>query len=669
MAILGIVGFLSSCRKLNDGANKTRPLGPAPELRVAGSGGLDLGRKLSDESIDWRKEVIYQVMIDRFVDGDASNNEPSSDEASYEAYSVYTEGQSETAVLKKYQGGDLAGLKEKLPYIKDLGFTALWLSPIYENSDAPDYSYHSYHGYHPVDFYGVERRFGDLALLKETVTEAHALGLKVILDVVNNHTGKKHPFVNDLNLWREGGYHNWFNTHAHESNATSIFNWGSQEEIRNKELAGLPDFDLSNPYVVDYLVDVSKYWIQELGVDGLRLDAVRHGDEGFWKQFNQRIKAYAGENFLLIGEIFSEDPLIYRPYRDASFDSFFDFPTQSALVKIFGQDAPLTELTKSLQKSQELFAEGKLAGLFLDNHDLSRFSYMVKDQTQIRSRTKLALAYLFAAGGIPQVYYGTEVLLEGGPKTDPLTNEGSDYLNRRMMSFDGVARESEWDGMISFLKNLNKARKDYDALAVGQMVELYKDAQTYIFAKVTDSNFVLVSLNASSEERYLEIPLRFEMLQKTLTEAETMDSEGLLSYSALRLEPGVLKITLKASSADVHGLLHEQDAVLPEGYDFTTTESIFTAPGAVDVVFTFQTERSDIGSLALAGSFNGWSKTTNMFTQVAPGSWSVTVQLKPNVYEYKLVINDNEWIQDPLAAEQKSDGFGGGNSVIRVTAD
>ncbi|MBC7186566.1 MAG: hypothetical protein H5U38_05990, partial [Calditrichaeota bacterium] len=244
--------------------------------------------------------MIYFVLIDRFCDGDTSNNRgrvPAS-------HRLWDGDSAHLGWLKTYQGGDLQGVINKLDYLQELGVTAIWLSPVYDNSDSSFMGWWPYHGYQPVDFFSVEEHFGTVDLLRELVSEAHRRGMKVILDIICNHVAPDHPWVANPDNWQRRGYRHWFHPHSGADASTSINNWQDQVQLETRELHGMPDFAQENPHVYDFLLDMSKYWIQQTDCDGFRLDAVKHAPKAFWRRYCADLHRFAGPDFLLLGEVF-----------------------------------------------------------------------------------------------------------------------------------------------------------------------------------------------------------------------------------------------------------------------------------------------------------------------------------------------------------------------------
>lgn len=378
------------------------------------------------EGIDWRDEVIYFVLIDRFCDGDSTNNHgrvPASHRR-WHGHPAHAEQ------LKTYQGGDLQGVRDRLDYLRDLGVTAIWLSPVYDNSDSSFMGWWPYHGYQPVDFFSGDEHFGTLQLLRHLVEEAHRRGTKVILDIVSNHVATDHPWVKDCENWHRRGYKHWFHPHSGKDASSSINNWQDQTQLETRELHGFPDLAQENPRVYEFLLDMSKYWIEQTRCDGFRLDAVKHIPKIFWRRYRSDIHRFAGPDFLLLGEVFDGRIDYLAEYATLGFNALFDIPLYYTINRVFAQGASASLLSTHLRTNQARLGSTLLSPL-IDNHDVARFSYWAGEGA--KEKLSLALTFLLTHEGLPMLYYGTEVALEGGPPVDPVTGTSQDYLNRMMM--------------------------------------------------------------------------------------------------------------------------------------------------------------------------------------------------------------------------------------------
>ncbi|WP_409304620.1 alpha-amylase family glycosyl hydrolase [Peribacillus sp. SCS-155] len=451
------------------------------------------------EERNWQDEIIYFMMIDRFNDGDTKNdknvnvNEPGS-----------------------YNGGDFKGIIDKLDYIKDMGFTAIWLTPVFDNMDK------GYHGYWVKDFYKTDEHFGTLTEFKQLVKEAHKRNLKVISDFVVNHVGYNHPWLNDPEK------KDWF----HEKQP--IENWDDQTEVENGWLYDLPDLNQDNPETRKYLLDAAKWWIDETDIDGYRLDAVKHVPKDFWADFAKTVKAEK-QNFYLLGEVWDNDSKSISDYEKTGIDGFLDFPKNEQLRQAFmAPDGSLEGLFTVGAQNKELYKNAGLLGTFIDNHDMTRFTYeAVNNRQNPGTRWKMALSYMYTTTGIPIIYYGSEIALNGGEEPD----------NRKLMAF-----KAEKD-LIDYITRLAELRKKHPALVRGETELLYDKDGMAVFKREYEGETLFVAVNNSSKSQTVTID------DEDL--AKDKELRGLLEGDLVRGKDGKYSIILDREQTEVYKLADE----------------------------------------------------------------------------------------------------------------
>ena len=295
------------------------------------------------------RDVMYLIMTDRFADGDLQNDGVDAKSAASSA-----EAAAERAKPRGWHGGDLKGIETHLDYLQELGVTAVWPTPVYENHEAD-----SYHGYGATDMYRVDEHYGSLEDLKSLAKALHARGMKLVLDTVPNHVGPKNPWVEDEPA------PDWFHGTAAkhligETDFQALINPHAPERDRVGTEHGwfadaLPDMNTESPAVAQYLRQNAVWWIEETGADGLRIDTFPYVDREFWHGFNGELKELF-PRLTEVGEVFNGDPVITSSYADgvirAGVDTElytpFDFPTFFAVKDVFGKGAPMSELAKVL---------------------------------------------------------------------------------------------------------------------------------------------------------------------------------------------------------------------------------------------------------------------------------------------------------------------------------
>ncbi|MCM3124905.1 MULTISPECIES: alpha-amylase family glycosyl hydrolase [unclassified Mesobacillus] len=457
------------------------------------------------EGRKWQDETIYFLIVDRFNNGDNSND-----------FKV------DAKDPKAYHGGDFQGVIDELDYIKDMGFTAIWLTPVFDNVDK------GYHGYWIKDFYNTEEHFGSVDKFKELVKEAHKRDIKIILDFVVNHVAPEHEWVNDP------AKQDWF----HEKQ--DIIDWNNQDELENNWLYGLPDLAQENPETRKYLLDAAKWWIEETDIDGYRLDTVRHVPVDFWEDFSKEVKSVK-DDFYLIGEVWSEDPNYIAKYDKAGIDGFVDFPLNEQLRTAFEKpDQTLDWLLTTAKRNKAIYENPELMGNFIDNHDMVRFTRKaVQNRQHPGTRWKMALTYMYTAPGIPIVYYGSEIALDGGEDPD----------NRRQMSFRADKE------LIDYVTKIGELRNDLPSLRRGDLEVLYEKKGMAVFKRTYKDETAVIAINNTSNTQ-----------QVTLTADQLEDDKelrGLLANDLVRSKDGEYNLALEREKAEIYVLAEKTGLNIP----------------------------------------------------------------------------------------------------------
>lgn len=415
---------------------------------------------------DWRDEVMYFPLTDRFEDGDPTNNE----------------GVDLNNPLA-FHGGDLSGLRKRLPYIAETGGTTLWLSPIQDNTNLGvigDYKSAGYHGYWITDHEKVEEHQGTLEDVKEVVQEAKEQGMKVVADVVLNHVAPDHPWT------RDPSKKDWFHTFG------GIQDYNNQWQVEQGDLGGLPDLNQENPAVYEYLLNNTAGWVKELDLDGVRLDAVKHVSKDFWKRFVPDLRERAGKpDLFVLGEVLHGDVGYVADYQRNGIDYVFDIPMYYSMRDVFGNDSSCKELARRFGEDSKYADATKLVTL-LDNHDFPRFMTTAQGSEAERvQRLELALTCLMSMRGTPSLYYGTETAMEGGGDPD----------NRRMMDFNRHPEVRQHVEKLAEIRNRN------EALRRGEQKEMWVDDQVYAFSRRMPDSEAITVLNNGKEGVQRSIPL------------------------------------------------------------------------------------------------------------------------------------------------------------------
>jgi glycosidase len=419
-------------------------------------------------------DVIYLIMPDRFADGDPGNNFPGS-------------GAYDRAQPRAYHGGDLRGIQEHLPYLKDLGVTTLWITPIYDNEDRTG---RDYHGYGAVDIYKVEERFGTVADYRSLVTAAHQLGLKVILDIVPNHVGPTNPWTDDppTDRWLHGTrenhlvsndkFHDLADPHSSLRDRRSILEGWFIDE--------LPDLGTDDPVTSQFLRQNALWWAETGALDGFRLDTLPYVDRQFWHDFHSHLhRAYP--RFKTVGEVSGFDPVVASYFVggkttagiDTGVDTVFDFSLYSALRKVILQDAPASSL-ETVLRHDWLFPHPEWLVTFIGNHDQPRF---MSEPGATPQKLNLAFALLLTLRGIPQIYAGDEIAMPGGDDPDNRRDFPGGFPGDTRSAFTQAGRTPEEQQTFAQLRSLLHLRQQHPALRGGKYFHIFSDDRTFVYLR------------------------------------------------------------------------------------------------------------------------------------------------------------------------------------------
>lgn len=429
-------------------------------------------------------DVIYQVLVDRFSNGDTTNDN-------------FGHGEYDPSNLGMYHGGDWKGLTNNLTYIKDLGVTAIWISPVSQQEPlSRDGLEASYHGYFTKDFATPNEHFGSRTDLANLVSAAHAMGLKMILDVVPNHTADY--LAGTSTTYSPTAYapaSPLNNSSLFHHNGDCLFNGSeTQAQIETCDLGGLDDLDQSNPTVNTYLLNTYKDWIQSIGFDGVRVDAARSIPKTWLQTFEQTVGVPT------FGEVFVGDVPTVAPYQGYEW-GVLDFPYFFSARDALAGDGDLNSLSNLFAQDSQYSNANRLE-TFIDNHDRSRFLARAGDNYQ---RLREAMTLLLTSRGVPVIYYGTEQADNGNmnPNENPIANKD----NRKDLS-----SLSETGTIYQHIKRLNAIKKAYPSLRTGTQREMWKDTNVYAFSRRVDATAAetITAISDSWDAQARTIPLRAE---------------------------------------------------------------------------------------------------------------------------------------------------------------
>jgi glycosidase len=461
------------------------------------------------------RDVMYLIMTDRFADGDRTNDGVDGQSAADSAAAV-----AERAKPRGWHGGDLRGIGQHLDYLQQLGVTAVWPTPVYQNHEAA-----SYHGYGATDLYKVDEHYGSLEDLKALAAALHARGMKLVLDTVPNHVGPGNPWVMDEPApdW----FHGTAARHlAAETNFAALIDPHAPERDRVGTLDGwfgdvLPDMNTESPAVSQYLRQNAVWWIEETGADALRIDTFPYVNRAFWNEFNGELKALY-PRLTEVGEVFNGDPVITSSYADgvtrAGVDTKlytpFDFPTYFALRNVFTKGAPMSTLAEVLGHDS-LYPHPERLVSFVGNHDTTRFVTAAKSESAL----ELALAYVLTTRGMPQIYSGDEIAMPGGGDPDDRHDFPGGFAGEGSSAFVAAGRTAEQQRGFEWVAQLDALRHTHEALACGAEQVLASNEDWIVYLR--DAGRAVEGTCGSSNERVLVAIHRGSKLAGTV--AATID--------------------------------------------------------------------------------------------------------------------------------------------------
>lgn len=441
---------------------------------------------------DFRREVIYQIVTDRFFDGNAANNNPPTSSGLYD---------STRTNWRAYWGGDFQGIREKMPYLAGLGITAIWISPPMDNlnTNVPDGGGNptaSYHGYQGRDFKRLEEHFGNAANswadFDALVTAAHQSGIKVIVDFAANHSNQNN--TGEFGTLRDNGtflgsYTSDSNGYFHHNANISGGGWDDRYQVQYYTLFDLADLNQEHSQIDAYLKGAAQLF-QQHGVDGFRLDAIKHVSWGWQYSFANSI--YTNGDSFLFGEWYqgtTSDPLYHDSYKFANQSgiSLLDFPLNTAIRNVFASNANFAEIDSVISKEGSDFTWDKDLVTFIDNHDMARFLSVNNNNTRLHE----ALSFVLTARGIPCIYYGTEQYLHND------TSGGTDPFNRPMMpAFSATTTGYQLVNKLSGLRRANPA------IPYGSMTQRWINNDVYIYERKFFGSVALVAINKNNTTSY-----------------------------------------------------------------------------------------------------------------------------------------------------------------------
>lgn len=443
-------------------------------------------------------DLIYLIMPDRFANGDPRND-------------VFpTMHQKEINREKMFfrHGGDLQGILDRLDYLEALGVTALWLNPVLEN----DQPYESYHGYAITDHYAVDQRFGDNALFERLTSACQERGIKMVMDIIHNHVGDKHWFIQDIPS--EDWIHQWDRFTKTTYRAPTLMDPNASAYDQKRMSDGwfdhhMPDLNQQNPQLARYLIQNNIWWIEYAGVDAYRIDTYAYPDQAFmatWAKAMQKeypqvhLFAETWVHGAAVQAQFTADNFLrgeYNSHTPGVTDFQLYYAINEALQQKQGWTNGAARIYYTLAKDF-LYEDPRRNVVFLDNHDLSRFYSVIGENDE---KFKSGLAFLMTTRGIPMLYYGTEILLKNF--TDPDGKVRQDFpggwAEDKVNKFVAQGRTTKEQAIFSYVKKLANFRKTSPALTEGKLVQFVPEDGIYVYFRIAASETVMVIMNTHEE--------------------------------------------------------------------------------------------------------------------------------------------------------------------------
>lgn len=478
-------------------------------------------------------DVMYLVMPDRFANGDPSND----------AVADMHEG-IDRANPNGRHGGDLQGLIDHLDYIADMGYTQLWLNPVLENNE-PEFSYH---GYSTTDFYRVDPRFGDNELYRALSAEARARGIGLVMDLIPNHSGVSHWWVEDPPAadWINHGKFvqtSHIREPLHDPHAAAVDRSAFTD---GWFVPTMPDLNQRNPRLANYLIQNAIWWVEFANLSGIRVDTWSYADKDFLADWTRRVMAEY-PNFNVVGEEWNNNPGIIAYWQRGKatgdgYESFLptlmDFPLQIALAESLKRDetwnSGIVVFYRALV-ADFLYADPHNLLVFADNHDMSRiYRQLDGDMASFRQ----AMLLVLTTRGIPQVLVGTEVLADhrpGASHGEMRTDFPGGWPGDTVNGFTGEGMSSEALEVQAFMKGLLNWRKTSDPVRYGKLTH-YAPVQQGIYVyfrhgdrrsagEAADSEVVMVAINRNADDTEVQLERFAESLGAATAGVDPLSGE------------------------------------------------------------------------------------------------------------------------------------------------
>jgi len=481
------------------------------------------------------EDVIYLLMPDRFANGDPNND--NSDNMLEKA---------DRNNLGGRHGGDIQGIIDNLDYLYKLGITGLWLNPVIENNN-PEYSYH---GYGTTDFYKIDERFGTNELYKTLSDKCHEKGLKLIIDVIYNHTGINHWWIKDLPssdwLNNDENFRTTFRGNVISDPYSSVHD---KEQFYSGWFVGtMPDLNQKNTFLATYLIQNTIWWVEFADIDAIRIDTYPYPDQDFGSDLVASVRKEYPDIFVFGETWLHETPQVayYQENNNISgnynshLNSVTDFPLYYAIKAAFnekeGWDTGLFRLADRLAEDF-LYSNPYILITFLDNHDIDRFFTAVGKNI---NKFKMGFAFMITTRGIPVIYYGTEIAMEGQEHNHGLLRQDfpGGWQDDKTNAFKQTNLSKTQSEAYNFVSKLLNWRKTNNAVKNGKLLHFLPDNNVYVYFRYTDNEAVMVLLNNDdTQKKEIDCNKFKEILSDYKTGYDVINDKKIVSLETITIEP------------------------------------------------------------------------------------------------------------------------------------
>ena len=490
------------------------------------------------------EDVLYLIMPDRFADGDTSNNTLKDMNFPVQVNRNDPSGR---------HGGDLKGIENHLDYIQSLGMTAIWLNPMLEN-DMPG---GTYHGYATTNYYRVDPRFGTNEEYRNLIDKSHKRGIKVVMDMIFNHSGNSHPWIEDLPS------KDWLNypdgSKLTNFRLSTINDPYASEYDRTRSVKGwfvpsMPDLNQQNPHLMRYLIQNSIWWIEFSKIDGIRMDTYPYADMEPMAQWITDVqKEYPGYN--IVGEAWYGDVAGTAYWQrgsrlnkqgDPNLPTVMDFPTMIIATQAFHENT--LEYGQGLNKIYNrlaldyLYEDTKSVLTFLDNHDTDRF---LLTEPKNLGAWKQGVAFLLTTRGIPQIYYGTELLMHGDKKKtdgDVRKDVPGGFPGDKINAFTREGRTKLQNEAIDFMSKVANWRKGNKVISEGSLKHFMPENGMYVYERRLGDKRAVVIMNGTDRQLSVDMSIYSEILPIGATLKDVITGEEFTITNEIHFAPRALFI-------------------------------------------------------------------------------------------------------------------------------